>query len=157
MPRYYKFDYSIMDDQGDVVDSSEGGESLSFIEGDGTMIRGLEEALLNRTAGEMFKVSISPEQAYGFSQRSLIRTVYAEMFEGVPGEIEEGMLFQVGSGGDAEVVRILAINGDEITVDGNHPLAGITLNFGIRVIEAREASFDEIELAGLMPDDGEVH
>jgi FKBP-type peptidyl-prolyl cis-trans isomerase SlyD len=157
MPKYYRFDYSIINDQGEVVDSSEGGEALSFIEGDGTMIKGLEKALLDRTAGEMFKVSVGPEDAYGWPQRSLIRTVFAEMFEGVPGEMEEGMLSQIGTGGDAEVVKIVAVNGDEITVDGNHPLAGITLNFGIRVIEARQATLDEIEIAGVEPDDGEVH
>jgi|TARA_Y100000310_G_scaffold344877_2_gene460203 FKBP-type peptidyl-prolyl cis-trans isomerase SlyD len=151
VPGYYRFDYSIMNDDGEVVDSSEGGEPLSFVEGDGTMIKGLQRALQGRSAGDVFKVTIPPEDAYGWPQRSLIRTVFPEMFEGIDGDIEVGMLFQVGSEDEAEVVKVVAVNGDEISVDGNHPLAGITLNFGISVIEVRDATPDEMELAGLPP------
>ncbi|HJN49920.1 MAG: FKBP-type peptidyl-prolyl cis-trans isomerase [Pseudomonadales bacterium] len=155
VPQYYRFDYSIMNDQGEVVDSSEGGEPLSFIEGDGTMIKGLQRALQNRSAGDEFKVTVAPEDAYGWPQRSLIRTVFPEMFEGIPGDIEVGMLFQVGSDREAEVVKVVAVNGDEISVDGNHPLAGISLNFGIRVIEARDATPEEVDLIGSSPGDGD--
>ncbi len=140
VPKYCCFDYSIMNDEGEEVDSSDGGEPLSFIEGDGTMIKGLERALIERSAGDVFEVSIPPEEAYGWPERPLIRTVFPEMFEELSGDIQVGMLFQVGTGRETEVVKVVAVNGDEITVDGNHPLAGLTLNFGIRVIEVRDAT-----------------
>lgn len=153
-PKYYSFDYSIMNDQGEVVDSSEGGELLSFVEGDGTMIKGLERALKDRSAGDMFKVAIAPEDGYGWPQRSLIRTVFTEMFEGIRGNVEVGMLFQVGTDREAQVVKVVAVDGDEIRVDGNHPLAGVSLNFGIRVVEARDATPAEIHPVRLPPQDG---
>ena len=84
-PKYYSFDYSIMNDQGEVVDSSEGGELLSFVEGDGTMIKGLERALKDRSAGDLFMVAIAPEDGYGWPQRSLLRTVFTSMFAGLSG------------------------------------------------------------------------
>lgn len=153
-PKYYSFDYSIMNDQGEVVDSSEGGEPLSFVEGDGTMIKGLQRALKGRSTGDMFKVTIAPEDGYGWPQRSLIRTVFAEMFEGITENFEVGMLFQVGTDRQAEVVKVVAVDGDEIRVDGNHPLAGVSLNFGIRVIEARDATAAEMDLVRLPPAEG---
>lgn len=157
VPKYYSFDYTIMNDEGEVVDTSEGGEPLSFIEGDGTVIKGLQRALENRSAGDEFNVTISPEDAYGWPQRSLIRTVFPEMFEGMPDSMQVGMLFQLGGGRETQVVKVVAVDGDEITIDGNHPLAGITLNFGIRVIEARDATSEERELADSSPGEGEFH
>jgi len=157
VPKYYSFDYSIMNDEDEVVDSSEGGEPLSFIEGDGTMIKGLEKAMQNRSGGEMFKVTISPEDAYGWPQRSLIRTVFPEMFEGESMDLQVGMLFQLGAGQDVQVVKVVAVKGDEITVDGNHPLAGITLHFGIRVIEARDATAEEMDLVRFPSADDGLH
>jgi len=142
---FYQFDYAILDDEGNVVDSSEGGEPLAFIQGDGTMIRGLEKALKGKDAAEKFSVNIRPEDAYGWPQRSLIRTVSRNMFQGSPGEVEVGALFQVGSGSEAEVVKVVSVEEDGITVDSNHPLAGLTLKFEIEVVVAREATLDEIE------------
>ena len=65
MPRFYKFEYAIMNADGDIVDSSDGAEPLSFVEGDGRVIRGLEQALRNKEQGDEFDVTIGPEDAYG--------------------------------------------------------------------------------------------
>lgn len=146
MPRFYRFDYAIKDQDGEVVDSSEGGEALSFVEGDGTMIPGLEQALKDRGAGDEFEVTIGPDDAFGWPQRSLIRTLSRDMFEADVDEIEEGMIFQVGSGSERQVVKVIEVAEDGITVDGNHPLAGLTFRFDIKVLEAREATSEEIEL-----------
>ncbi len=139
MPMFYKFDYTIRNEEGDVVDSSAEGESLSFIEGDGSMIVGLENALLGREAGEKFTVTLPPEQAYGLPQRQLIKTLSKDMIQTEAKEIQPGMIFQIGSGPNSQVVKVLSIEADGITVDGNHPLAGITFNFDIQVLEARTA------------------
>lgn len=152
---YYQFEYAIKNDEGTVVDSSEGSEPLAFIQGDGRVVRGLEDALRGRDAGDKFSVTIEPEDAYGWPQRSLIRTLGSDMFDFDLDEIEQGMTFQMGSGIDSQVVKVIDVGEDEITVDGNHPLAGLTLNFDIKVIVAREATLEEIEwMAGDKGDGG---
>ena len=144
MPRFFKIDYAIRNAEGDIVDSSEGAEPLTFVEGDGRAIRGLEKALRDKEQGDEFDVSISPEDAFGWPQRSLIRTVSREQIDASVDNIEPGMIFQVGTGQDAEVVKVVEVDKESVTLDANHPLAGITFNFHITVLEAREASADEL-------------
>ena len=145
MPGYYKFDYVIRNPDDEIVDSSAGGEALSFVEGDGSTIQGLEDALMGKSTGDEFKVTIGPDDAYGWSQRSLIRTVSKDMFELDIDELKVGMVFQVGTGDDVEVVKVTEITDEGITIDANHPLAGITFNFDIKVLEAREATPEELD------------
>ena len=143
MPHYYRFDYSIRNTDGEIIDGSEGGEALSFIEGDDNTITGLQNALAGRNSGDEFKVTIGPDEAYGWPQRKLVRTVSRDMFD--VGELESGMIFQVGSGETGEVVKIVSISEDEVIIDSNHPLAGISFNFDIKVLEAREATAEELD------------
>ncbi|MFT5011424.1 MAG: FKBP-type peptidyl-prolyl cis-trans isomerase SlyD [Patiriisocius sp.] len=139
MPQFYKFDYVIRNADGDMVDSSADGEALSFVQGDGSMIPGLEKALKGHSPGDEFSVVIRPEDAYGLPQKQLIRTVAKDMIQSDAEEIEVGMIFQMGSGTDGQVVRVTEVIDDALVIDGNHPLAGVTFNFDIAVLEAREA------------------
>ncbi len=139
MAKYYKFDYVIRNADGESVDSSADGEALEFVEGDGTMIPGLERALKGKDPGDEFSVTIGPEDAYGLPQRQLIRTVDKDMVQSDADQIEVGMIFQLSSGTDGQVVKVIEVEGDLVTIDGNHPLAGLTFNFDISVIEARES------------------
>ena len=136
---FYKFDYVIRNANDEMVDSSAAGEALSFVEGDGAMIPGLEQALLGHVSGDEFSVVIGPEDAYGLPQRQLVRTVARDMIQTDADEIEVGMIFQLGSGTDGQVVRVTEVFEDVVTIDGNHPLAGVTFYFDIVVLEAREA------------------
>jgi len=140
MPTYYKFNYALRNDTGEVVDSSEAAESLFFVEGDGSMIPGLEKAVMGKEVGDEFSVTIGPEDAYGWPQRQLVRTVSRDMIQSDAEEIEAGMIFQIGSGEESQVVKVVSIESDGITIDGNHPLAGITFNFDVHVMEVREAT-----------------
>jgi FKBP-type peptidyl-prolyl cis-trans isomerase SlyD len=142
MPHYYRFDYSIRNTDGEIIDASEGGEALSFVEGDDNTITGLQNALAGHNSGDEFKVTIGPDEAYGWPQRKLVRTVSRDMFD--VGELEIGMIFQVGSGESGEVAKIVTVSEDEVVIDSNHPLAGITFNFDIKVLEAREATAEEM-------------
>ncbi len=146
MPQFYKFDYVIRNANGDMVDSSANGEALSFVQGDGSMIPGLEKALKGHFPGDEFSVVIEPEDAYGWPQKQLIRTIAKDMVQSDAEEIEVGMIFQMGSGADGQVVRVTEVLDDALVIDGNHPLAGLTFNFDIAVLEAREA----------MPGDGDT-
>lgn len=146
MAKFYKFDYVLRNEAGDIVDSSAGGESLSFIEGDGSMIPGLEAGILGHDVADEFSISIPPEDAYGLPQRQLIRTVSKEMIETDAEEIEVGMIFQMGSGDSAQVVKVVSIEDDGITIDGNHPLAGVSFNFDVCVLEVRDVASPDAEL-----------
>ena len=144
MPMFYKFDYAIRNEADEIIDSSADGESMSFVEGDGSMIAGLENALVGRSIGDEFAVTLGPDEAYGWPQRQLIRTVSKDMIQSDADEIQPGMIFQIGSGDDSSVVKVVAVETDGITIDGNHPLAGITFNFEIHVLEARQAEPGEM-------------
>lgn len=146
MSLYYKLDYVLRNTEGDMVDSSAGGEALQFVEGDGTMIPGLERAVLGHEAGDEFSVTIAPEDAYGWPQKQLIRTVAKEMVQTDADEVEVGMLFQLGSGSESQVVKVTEVDTDTVTIDGNHPLAGLTFVFDIKILEVRDAvPSDQIE------------
>ena len=140
-------DYTLTDDQNDVLDSSEGGEPLAYIQGMGDLIPGLENALEGKSAGDEFRVSLQPDQAYGEHDEELVQIVPLEDFDD-DDSLQVGMQFRASSGDDDEgemVVTVVDIEGDQVTVDGNHPLAGQTLNFEIKVVEVRDATAEELE------------
>ncbi len=145
--KYYRFDYALRNPEGEVVDSSAGGEALWFVEGDGRMIPGLEKAVMGHDVGDEFQVTIEPEDAYGYPQRQLIRTVAPDIIDANVDEIEVGMIFQVGSGEDHQVVRVVEVDEESITIDANHPLAGVTFRFDIKVLEVRDATPDDREVS----------
>lgn len=156
-PFYYKFDYSIRNEEGDIVDSSAGGEALSFVDGDDTVIEGLRQALQGKQVAEEFQVTIDPVKAYGLPRKQLIRTVSPEMFDVDIATVNVGMIFQVGSGDTSEVVKVVAVDDDSITIDANHPLAGVTFRFDIKVLEARPATDEEVQFSNLQPGDLSSH
>lgn len=139
------FHYKLTGDDGEVIDSSEGKEPLTYLHGVGAIIPGLEEAMGGRESGEEFEISIEPENAYGDKEPALVQKVPHDAFQGVD-EVEEGMQFQVSDqSGNERVVTVVEVENQEVTIDGNHPLAGETLHFEIAVEEVREASDEELE------------
>ena len=136
--------YKLTDSSGDVLDSSEGGEPLTYLHGAGTIIPGLENALVGKVAGDSLQVEIPPADGYGEIQQELMQVVPREAFQGVE-QLEPGMAFQAqGQDGSSRQIVVREINGDDITVDGNHPLAGVDLHFDVQVVEVREASEEEL-------------
>jgi FKBP-type peptidyl-prolyl cis-trans isomerase SlyD len=137
-------DYTLKDDAGEVIDSSEGFEPMFYLHGFDNIVPGLEKALDGKQAGDQIQVSVSPAEGYGERDDSLQQVVPKEAFQGID-DLEVGMQFRADSDEGQQIVTILAIDGDNVTVDGNHPLAGETLNFDITVVEVRDASADELE------------
>lgn len=136
--------YKLTDNSGEVIDSSEGAEPLAYLHGAGNIIPGLENALVGKTAGATLQVAIAPEDGYGEIHPQLIETVPREAFQGID-SIEPGMAFEAqGSDGQARRIVVKEVDGDEIIIDGNHPLAGVDLNFDVEVVSVREASEEEI-------------
>jgi FKBP-type peptidyl-prolyl cis-trans isomerase SlyD len=137
-------DYTLSNDAGEVIDSSAGAEPLVYLHGAGNIIAGLENALAGKTVGDELEVSIEPEDAYGEYSAELITNIGREMFEGVE-ELEVGMQFHASApDGGMQIVTVREVEGDQVTIDGNHPLAGQQLNFKVKVVEVRAASEEEV-------------
>lgn len=131
--------YTLTDDGGEVLDSSIGNEALVYLHGKGNIIAGLEQALHGKSAGDAFNVRIEPIDAYGEFMEERIQTVPRALFQGVD-ELEVGMQFHA----DVGIITIINIDGDDITIDGNHPLAGQALTFAVEVVAVRDATADEL-------------
>ena len=135
-------DYTLTDDQGTVIDTSKGREPLAYIQGIGNIIPGLEAALEGRTEGESVTVRVEPEQGYGERDETLLRVVPRNLFD--VEEVQAGMQFHAQSEEGTEVVTVVGVTDEEVTVDSNHPLAGVALNFDVTIVEVRDASEEEL-------------
>ena len=131
--------YTLTDNDGKVLDSSSGREPLHYIQGIGNLIPGMEEGLEGKKQGDKVNLKVSPEKGYGVKSEELIQKVPRSAFGDQ--KIEKGMQFQTNQGG---VVTVTNVGLSEITVDANHPLAGVELNFAVEVLSIREATEDEL-------------
>ena len=137
-------DYTLTGPDGKIIDSSKGKQPLPYIHGTGNLIPGLEKALEGKAAGDQLKVTIAPEDAYGKRDESLLQSVPKSAFQGVP-DIKPGMQFRSQSPqGVATVVTVTKVEGDAVTVDANHQLAGVPLTFDVTIKEVRKASQEEL-------------
>ncbi len=136
------FHYTLTNDAGDVIDSSRERGPLAYLHGAGNIVPGLEKALAGRAAGDKLKVDVQPQEGYGVRHEELVQTLPRSAFQGVP-EVKPGMQFQANGPQGPILVTVAAVDGDDVKVDGNHPLAGQTLHFDIEVTEVREATEDE--------------
>jgi FKBP-type peptidyl-prolyl cis-trans isomerase SlyD len=135
--------YTLKDDDDRIIDQSDDG-SFCYLHGASNIIPGLENALTGKAAGDELSVSIPPEQGYGVHDVEKTQAVPREMFP-AEGEIVAGMQFHAqGPDGHQLVVTVVKVEDDRVTVDGNHPLAGVQLNFDVKVLEVREATGVEI-------------
>ena len=131
--------YTLTDDAGTVIDSSQGKEPLYYLHGEGNLIPGMEEGLEGRQPGDKLKLDVSPDKGYGLRSDDMIEDVPRSAFGGQP--VEVGMQFSAGQG---QVVTVVAVNPDTITIDANHELAGQNLHFDVEVLSVRDASTEEI-------------
>ena len=138
-----KIDYTLKAPDGQVLDSSQGREPLSYLHGAQNIIPGLESALEGKGAGDSLQVQVPPGQGYGERDDRMIQAVPRSNFQGV-NEIKPGMQFQAQTSQGPRVVTVVKVDPDEVTVDANHPLAGVELNFDVTVREVRAATAEEI-------------
>ncbi|WP_104202485.1 FKBP-type peptidyl-prolyl cis-trans isomerase [Billgrantia saliphila] len=151
-----KFHYTLTNDAGEVLDSSEGRQPLTYLHGAGNIIPGLEKQLEGHEVGEKLNVSVSPEEGYGEVQPQLVQEVPRDAFQGVEA-VEPGMQFQAQTQGGPLMVTVTKVEGDTVTVDGNHPLAGQKLNFDVEIADVREASQEELEHGHVHGEGGVEH
>lgn len=145
--------YVLKNSEGITIDESSKERPLDYLHGHQNIIPGLESALENKIEGDSFDVAIDPENAYGPINPSLIQEVSRNQFQGVE-SLEVGMRFQANTDKGPIPVEIKKINGDKVTMDGNHPLAGETLYFSIQVETIREATDEEIKQGHLTSSGG---
>ena len=150
-------DYTLTNENGEVIDSSAGGAPLVYLQGAGNIIPGLEKALVGKAVGDELDVSVEPEDAYGEYSAELVSTLSASMFEGVD-QLEVGMQFHASApDGQMQIVTIRDLDGDDVTVDGNHPLAGQRLTFKVKVVAVRDASEEEVAHGHVHGEGGHQH
>ena len=136
--------YTLTDNAGNVLDSSQNAEPLTYLHGARNIIPGLEKALVGKIEGDALQVKVEPAEGYGEVVSELINTIDKSAFQGVD-TIEEGMAFQAQApDGSTQRIIVTKVEGNEITVDANHPLAGVTLNFDVEIVSVREATEEEV-------------
>jgi FKBP-type peptidyl-prolyl cis-trans isomerase SlyD len=136
--------YTLKDSNDNILDKSDDG-SFCYLHGASNIIPGLENSLVGKVSGDTFSVTIQPEEAYGIHDEAKAQEVPRSMFPPEQ-EIEAGMQFNAqGPDGQAVVVTVKQVEGDTVTVDGNHPLAGVTLNFEVIIMDIRDATAEELE------------
>ncbi len=135
-------DYTLTNDDGDVLDTSSGAEPLIYIHGQGQIISGLESALAGRSTGDSFRVRIAPDDAYGEHDPELVQQARREQFTGELPEV--GMQVDASGPDGHETLTVVAVEGDVVTLDGNHPLAGVPLTFEVTVVDVRTATSQEL-------------
>jgi FKBP-type peptidyl-prolyl cis-trans isomerase SlyD len=138
------FEYTLKNDNGEIIDSSTDNMPITYLHGSGNIIPGLEYELEGKKIGDKFHASIEPEDGYGIRHEELVQTIDRDRFSHLP-NIEVGMQVQAYDEDGMQLLTIVDISGNDVTLDANHPLSGQRLHFDIEIIDMREATEEEIE------------
>lgn len=144
MPRVVSFHYTLRDPSGRVIDTSAGSNPITYLEGAGQIIDGLDEQLRTAQRDEKRRVLVPAAKAYGERDPKQVQRVKRALLP-VEGELHIGDQFQTDSDQYAPVVTIAGLEGDEVLLDANHPLAGVDLTFDVQITEVREPTADELQ------------
>ena len=135
--------YTLKDDAGEVIDSSASGEPLTYMQGHGNIIPGLEKALEGKNTGDKVSVRVPAEEGYGEYSKDLVQQVPRRALKGIS-NIRVGMQLHAQTENGPRVVTVTHIQSDMVTIDGNHALAGKALNFDVEITEVRDATEEEL-------------
>lgn len=141
--RVVSIDYNLKDSDGELIDSSPSGEPLVYLHGNNNIIQGLEKQLEGKSAGDQVVCVIAPTEAYGERDESLVFKVGKNEF-GPDAEVEVGMQFEAHGEEGTQIVTVVDVDQNEVTVDANHPLAGEELHFSVKIVDIREATDEEL-------------
>ncbi len=141
---HVKINYSIKDESGGMIDSSETSGPLEYIHGTGSIIDGLEDLLEGKTEGEKISSVITPEKGYGERDESMIQEMEREMFKEIE-DLQPGIQLHIQDQEINQVMTVVKVEEDKVTLDGNHPLAGVNINVDAEILEVRDATSSELE------------
>ncbi len=142
--KHVKINYSIKDDNGGIIDSSEASGPLEYIHGTGSIIDGLEDLLEGKTAGEKVSSEIPPEKGYGKRDESMMHQMERELFNEIE-DLQPGIQLLIQDQELNQVMTVVEVREDKVTLDGNHPLAGVKINVDAEILEVRDATTSELE------------
>ena len=148
--------YTLKDDAGEVIDSSREGDPIAYLHGHGNLVPGLERELEGKNTGDKVNVSVAPEQGYGEYDKSLVQQVPRRALQGIA-NIKVGLRLQAQTPQGPRAVVITRLVGDMVTIDGNHPLAGKSLNFDVEITDVREATEEELSHGHVHGEGGHHH
>lgn len=137
------FHYTLTSPEGQVIDSSRGREPLPYLHGVGQIVPGLEKAMAGRVAGDAFQVIVPAVEGYGESNPEMMQSVPRAAFP-QDVDVQPGMQFEANGPMGPITVVVKSVDADTVTIDANHPLAGMPLHFDIEIVEVREASVEEV-------------
>ena len=138
------FHYTLKNAEGEELESSRGKDPLAFIEGSGKLIPGLEKALAEKQKGDSFSTTVTPDEAYGFRNESLVQRIPIKKLQ-FRGKLVAGSVALIRTESGYLPVQVIKAGRFHADIDRNHPLAGQTLTFDIEITECRDATKEEIE------------
>ncbi len=136
--------YAVSDGDGTLIDSSYEDKPMTIIQGTGYLIPGLDDALIGHQVGDKFEVAVPCDKAYGERHDDYVQTVPKAALSGVE-DLALGTQLRATTDDGEQTVIVIDVQENEITVDGNHPLAGLDLSFDVEIIEVRKATAEELE------------
>lgn len=143
MPKVIGFHYTLKNDEGEVLDSSAGGDPMLYLAGSGQILLGLDAAISSLPVGSKKSVSLAAKDAYGEINPAFKMNVKIGQFP--PGtDVKPGLQFRTNDPG-SPMFRVINVLGEEVFIDGNHPLAGVDLNFDVEITESRDATPEELD------------
>jgi FKBP-type peptidyl-prolyl cis-trans isomerase SlyD len=143
MPRVVTFHYTLRDPSDRVLDTSAGGDPVTYLEGAGQIIDGLDEQLRAVEAASKLRVVVPAAKAYGERDATQVQRVNRGLLP-VEGELKVGDSFRAGEDLHAPVVTVAGFSGEDVLLDANHPLAGVDLTFDVDILAIRVATADEL-------------
>jgi FKBP-type peptidyl-prolyl cis-trans isomerase SlyD len=138
------FHYTLTDPSGATLDSSAGGKPLSFVSGMGQIIPGLETHLAGMSVGDKKRVTVPAKDAYGEKDKTRIFDVPSERFPMPVKDVKVGDQFRMGAGHQAAIVTVMQVTEKSVTLDANHPLAGVDLTFDVEMMDKRDAKPEDM-------------
>ncbi len=137
------FHYVLSDENNAELESTRDGQPSSILHGHHNVIRGVEEALTGRVAGERFTITLDPAEAYGPRREDAQQRISKKYFAN-PKRLRPGLITQLSTEQGSRSVMVVKVGVKMVDVDLNHPLAGRALTFDIEVVDVREATAEEI-------------
>ena len=148
--RVVSIHYTLRNPEGRILDTSQGGEPIIYLEESGMIIDGLDEGLRGLKAGTKTTIEVPSARGYGAHDPSQVQAVPRKQIP-VPGDIKVGDQYQTGSDPGSPVVTVVKVDGEQIMLDANHPMAGLDLSFEVEVMQVRIATGDEINQGKPLP------
>ena len=149
--KFVILEYKLRNDEGKILDSTENRDPFAYVHGTTAIFPTVEQVLTGRSPGDEVAIRIPSEQAYGERNESLVFTISKAKFNDTD-TITPGTRVRVRTSSGEQILEIVEVDDDRVTLDGNHFLAGVDLNFEISVVGVRDCTKEELDQATASPE-----